>query len=156
MQTDHARRASGTRGGNRQRGVGLIDALIAMVILGLGIIGLLRLYVDAVPVPSENNAQAQAQMAAYSFMALAYENTSKLPVNVSNASSASALPSVFQSWFNTYSASIPKMSVTVVSGADALGNACSPTATCGLTLTISWAQLGQTRSETFYGQVGVS
>lgn len=139
----------------RQRGLGLIDAMIAVVIFALGVLGVATLYLNAAPSPYQNAAVAQAELTAQSFMTTAYDHASSLPISVSNATSSGSMPAGFQGWFSQAQSQLPGLSVTVTSGTTASGAACSPTA-CGLTLRLSWKQMGSTRTQTFYGQIGLS
>ena len=137
-----------------QRGVGMIDALVAMLVFSLGLLGLAALYQQSAPAPLQNQATTSVQMAAGSLLAQLWANPSALPVNVTNVTAASSMPTALQGWFAQEQSVLPGLAVTIVSGNDASGNACSSTS-CGVTLTLAWKQLGSTRSQVFQGQVGI-
>lgn len=139
----------------RQAGFGLVDALVAVVIFGFGMAVLAALYVRMAPQPYQNIAVTQIQGAANSLIGALTVNPSVLPVNASNVSVATGLPSALQPWFTQSSASLPGFAVSIASGPNAAGNACSP-ASCGVTFSLSWTQLGITRQQTFYAQIGIS
>lgn len=137
-----------------QRGLGLIDALVAMVIFGFGMAALAALYVRVAVEPQQNAAVMQVQNAANSLLGALAANTSLLPVNVTNATTAAAMPQGLQSWFAQYAAVLPGLTVSITSGPDASGNTCS-SVSCGVTATLAWTQMGIQRSQTFYAQVGI-
>ncbi len=139
----------------KQRGFGLIDALVAVVIFGFGMAILAALYVRMAPQPYQNGNVSQVQMGANGLFAALNANPSALPVNVSGAQAASQMPSALQPWFTQTASTLPGLVVSITSGPNALGAACTPQS-CGVTVQLSWTQLGTTRSQTFYGQVGIS
>ena len=138
----------------RQLGVGMIDAMVALVVFSFGLIALADFYMNGSTAPDQNLVTASVQVAATSFFTDAGVDSSVLPLSLNNVSTASGMPDAEMSnWFSQAQQNIPGLSVSVISGPDGAGNACSTTS-CGLTLTISWTQMGQTRSQVFYGQAG--
>jgi len=139
-----------------QGGFGLIDALVAVVIFGFGMSALAALYVRAAPQPYQNTAVVQVQDAANSLIGTLTANPSVLPINVSGVTSSAGMPAALQNWFTQSAAALPGFTVTsIASGPDAAGNACSAIS-CGVTFVLSWTQLGTTRQQTFYAQIGIS
>ena len=148
----------GCRGarGRTQKGFGLIDAMVAVVIFGFGMAALAALYVRMAPQPYQNLAVAQVQMAANSLIGDLTANTSLLPLNTAGISQSSGMPSGLQGWFTQASQGLPGFTViSITSGPTASGQTCSATA-CGVTFTLSWTQMGVTRTQTFTAQIGVS
>ena len=138
----------------RQRGVGLIDALAAMLVFSFGLLALAELYMNALVVPVADQQVVAVQNQAQSLMATLQSQPSSVPsLSVSAVSSASSMPGWLQNWFTQSSAQLPGLTVTIATGADAAGNACSSTS-CGITLTLGWKQGAQTRSQVFNGQIG--
>ncbi|MBW4049430.1 MAG: hypothetical protein HIU89_16380 [Proteobacteria bacterium] len=137
-----------------QRGVGMIDALVAMLVFSLGLLGLAALYEQSAPAPLQNQATTSVQMAGGSLLAQLWADPSVLPVNVTNVTTASGMPTSLQGWFAQAQSALPGLSVSIASGNDASGNPCSSTS-CGIALTLAWKQLGSTRSQIFQGQVGI-
>ena len=132
----------------------MLEAMIAMVVFALGIAGIILIYDRTAPAPYQNEADAAVQMVADGFFATASANLPSMPVTVTSASSASALPAFLQGWFTQSSQELPGLVVSVQSGDDAIGDPCSSTS-CGLQLTLSWQQLGEQRTQVFHGQVGI-
>ena len=144
-----------SRAVRRQSGIGLIDVLVAMLVFSLGLLGLAALYVRAAPAPLQNMDAMAVQTAADSFMATLATETSSLPLNASSVTSSSGMPTTpLQQWFSQTVQNLPGLTVTVVSGNDALGNPCS-TLSCGIVLTLGWTQFGSLRTQNFYGQIGI-
>lgn len=140
---------------SRQRGVGLIDALAAMLVFSFGLLGLAALYVDSASAPFTDQTVVSVQTQADALMSMLATNQPALSgLSVSGVSASSSMPSWLQGWFSQAAAQIPGLSVTIVPGADALGNACSSTS-CGITATLSWTQGSSTRSQVFHGQIGL-
>ncbi len=139
----------------RQSGIGLMDVLVAMLVFSLGLLGLAALYVRAAPAPLQNMDTMAVQTAADSFMATLATETSSLPINMSNVTSASSITTTpLQQWFIQTAQNLPGLTVSVVSGNDALGNTCS-SQSCGIQLTLGWTQLGSLRTQVFNGQIGI-
>ncbi len=148
------RRDLAFRARRRQRGVGLIDALAAMLVFSFGLLALAELYMNALVVPVGDQQVVALQNQAQSLMSMLQSDPSAVPsLSVSAVNSASGMPSWLQDWFNQSAAQLPGLTVTIATGADAAGNACSSTS-CGITLTLAWTQGAQTRSQVFNGQVG--
>lgn len=137
-----------------QRGLGMIDVLVAMVVFALGMSGLAYAYLRVAPAPLQNASAAQTQMASMALFAQVSAQPWILPVNVQGVSTASGLPTALQPWFSQEAALLPGLTVSIASGPDASGNACS-SKSCGLTVTLAWTQLGMQRAQVFYGQVGI-
>ncbi|MHB8409461.1 MAG: prepilin-type N-terminal cleavage/methylation domain-containing protein [Acidiferrobacterales bacterium] len=138
----------------REQGVGLIEVLIAMVIFSIGLLALAALYVRAAPQPMQDADAAAIQMAASGAFAALSADPTALPVNVAQATSASSLPTPgLAQWFASAENGLPGFTASIESGPDASGNACSAQS-CGITLTLAWNQMGDTRSQEFYGQIG--
>ncbi len=141
-----------------QQGIGLIDALVAMVIFSFGLLGLAALYTSASPAPSQNQSVMTLQAQADSLMAtLATDPGALSTLSVSGATSASSMPGWLQAWFTQAQAQVqvPNFSVTITPGPDASGNPCS-SQSCGITATLGWTQMGTPRSQVFHGQIGIS
>lgn len=142
------------RGQRRQRGVGLIDALVALLVFSFGMLALTSLYVNARVTPLADRQVIMVQTQAASLMAVLQSDPVAVPsLSVSAVTSQSSMPSWLQNWFAQASAQIPGLSVTIATGADAAGNACS-SMSCGITVTLGWTQGALTRSQVFNGQIG--
>ncbi len=138
---------------DRQRGVGLIDALAALLVFAVGLLGLALLYTRAAPAPIQNAQAASAQLAADSFLATVAASPSVLPLTLSNVTASSGMPASLQGWFTQSAQSMPLLTVSVVSSADASGNACS-SQSCALTLTLQWGPTSAGHIQVFHGQIG--
>lgn len=152
MQTDRLKPGAPQ---SREQGFGLIEAMVAVVIFAFGMAALASLYVKVAPQPYQNRAVTQIQDAANSLIGALTANPSVLPVNVANVNTASGMPTALQPWFAQTAADLPGFSVTITSGVNAAGQACSVNS-CGVTFNLSWTQMGATRTQTFYSQIGIS
>jgi Tfp pilus assembly protein PilV len=142
------------RPARRQRGVGLIDALAALLVFSFGLLALAELYMNALIVPVADQQVVAVQNQALSLMSALQSDPGAVPsLSVSGVSSTSGMPSWLQGWYAQSAAQLPGLTVTIATGADAAGNACSATS-CGITLTLGWKQGSQSRSQVFNGQVG--
>ncbi len=139
----------------KQRGFGIIDALVAVVIFAFGMAALAALYVRMAPQPYQDINVMQVQASANGLFAALSANPSILPVNVTGATNVSQMPQDLQSWFTQTASVLPGLTVSITSGPNATGDSCTPQS-CGITLQMSWTQLGATRTQTFNGQVGIS
>lgn len=155
MLSVHRTHSSWRGKAGKQQGFGIIDAMVAVVIFGFGMAGLAALYVRMAPEPYQNMAVIQAQGAANSLIGVLTSNPSILPVTVTNVTTASGLPSALQPWFTQSSSNLPGFSVSITSGPNAAGNACS-SSSCGVIFSLSWTQMGATRQQTFSTQIGIS
>jgi Tfp pilus assembly protein PilV len=135
----------------RHQGFTLVEALVSLVILTFGLLGLAKVYLHTVPMLQQNKEVSQATAAAWSYWDLEQLNTSA-PVAF-QAKSASSAPTYLQSWMTQYATVLPGLQVNLVTGNDSLGKACSVTS-CGLTLTLSWTDYGAHRAQTYYFQKG--
>jgi len=141
-----------------QRGIGLIDALVAMVIFSFGLMGLAALYASSAPVPYENQSVMTLQAQADSLMTTLATNPGALSaLNVTGVTTASNMPGWLQGWFTQAQAQLnaPGFEVTITPGPDASGNACSAQS-CGITVTLGWTQMGLSRTQVFHGQIGIN
>ena len=139
----------------REAGVGLIEVLVAMLIFSIGLLALAAIYVRTAPAPLQDSDVMAVQAAADGCMSALAVNPSALPVNVTAATNASSFPTpALAQWFTAASPGLPGFTVSIHSTPDAVGNPCSSTS-CGITLTISWTQMGDQRSQVFYDQVGI-
>lgn len=84
------RRQTRPRAPGKQRGLGLIDALVALVVFSLGMMALAELYVRAAPATYQNTRTTAVQMTADGLFGVLQANPSVLPIQVTNATSASA------------------------------------------------------------------
>ncbi len=136
--------------------MGLIEVLVAMLIFSLGLLALAAIYVRTAPAPLQDADAMAVQAAADSGMTALAADPAALPsISVSGATTASAMPtSALAAWYSAASSGLPGFTVSIKSTNDAVGNACSSTS-CGITLTIGWTQMGDQRSQVFYGQVGI-
>jgi len=139
---------------DRQRGMGLIEAMAALVIFSVGLLALAALYIRSAPEPAEDSVTMTIQAAASGAFTVLQADPSALPVSVTAATSGASMPTTaLTQWFMAASSGIPGFTATIHSGPDAAGDACSPQS-CGITLTLAWSQMGDTRSQEFYGQIG--
>lgn len=138
----------------RQRGIGMIDVLVAIVVFALGMSALAALYIRESPAPYQNSNVLQAQASANALFSILMAHSAMLPVQVTAVNAVGNMPSALQPWFAQTAAQFPGLTVSIASGPDAMGNACSTTS-CGITATLDWTQLGQTRSQVFSGQIGI-
>lgn len=141
-----------------QRGIGLIDALVAMVIFSFGLMGLAALYANTAPTPYENQSVMTLQVQADSLMSTLATNSAALSnLNVAGVTTASGMPAWLQDWFTQAQAQLqaPGLNVTITPGPDASGNACSAQS-CGITVTLGWTQMGLSRTQVFHGQIGIN
>ncbi|OIQ90646.1 hypothetical protein GALL_274380 [mine drainage metagenome] len=139
----------------RQRGFGLLEVLIALLIFSLGMLGVSALYARTAPQPYTNGTVSGVQMAADALFAILGANPSVLPVTVSSAAQASSMPTTSLSgWYSQYAQLIPGLTVSIAAQNNANGTACS-TSSCGVQLTLGWTQGSTKRSQVFHGQIGI-
>jgi type IV pilus assembly protein PilV len=138
-----------------QLGVGLLDALVAMLIFSFGLLGLAALYVRSAPAPFENQTVISIQTQADSLMSALASNPGALSsLNISSVNTAANMPAWLQGWFAQAQAQVPSLTVSITPGPDAMGNACS-TQSCGISATLAWQQGNTQRSQVFNGQIGI-
>ena len=138
-----------------QHGFGLLEVLIALLIFSLGLLGLSELYARMAPQPYTNGVVSEVQLAGDSLFAILGANSSVLPVNVSSAAQASAMPTTALSdWYAQYAQVLPGLTVSILAQNNASGTACS-SSSCGLQVTLGWVQGLTHRSQVFYGQIGM-
>ncbi len=127
-----------------------------MLIFSIGLLALAAIYVRTAPAPLQDADTVAVQTAADGCMTAIAADLPQLPnINVSGATSASSMPTTaLASWFSAASLGIPGFTVSITGTPDASGQACSPLS-CGITLAIGWTQMGDQRSQVFYGQVGI-
>jgi Tfp pilus assembly protein PilV len=139
-----------------QRGFGLIDAMVAVVIFGFGMAALAALYVRMAPQPLQNTNVVQVQMAANSLIGALTSDTDVLPLSESNVTSADALPASLQGWFSQQAALLPGFTlVSLTSSNGPTGRPCSPAGGCVIDFTLAWTQMGTVRQQAFHTQIGI-
>ncbi len=137
-----------------QRGMGLIEDMVSLVIFSIGLLALAALYIRSAPQPAEDSDVLSIQAAATGAFSALAADPAALPISVSQASTSGAMPTqALAQWFQSASPGLPGLSVSIASGPDETGNACS-VQSCGVTLTLAWNQMGETRSQEFNGQIG--
>ena len=137
-----------------QLGVGLIDALAALLVFSLGMLGLVSLYGDAVVAPVSDQQVVKAHQQINALMAVLQSQPSQVPsASVSGVTSASGMPSFLQNWFQQTLGELPQLKVTLAVGNDGGGNSCSSNS-CGVVVTLQWTQGIATRKKIVHGQIG--
>lgn len=134
-----------------QKGFTLIEALVSLVILTFGLLGLAKVYLKTVPVIQQNKEVSQATAAAWSYWDLEQLNASA-PASFT-ATSPTAAPAYLQSWMTQYASLLPGLKVTLATSDDSLGQPCSASS-CGLKLTLSWTDYGAQRAQIYYFEKG--
>jgi Tfp pilus assembly protein PilV len=160
----HARRA---------RGFTLVSVLVALVVSGLGVLAIVRLVTTATAASTQNQAIGQITSLGNSFWGVVQANPSLITTSAFNGTYTSAnytsAPTALQSWLSdalvgstTQPGIRPPLptgtSITIATGVDPNGNACSLTNGCTVTLTFQWTQAAaqgtsaSTRSQVLYFQ----
>lgn len=137
-----------------QIGVGLIDALAALLVFSLGMLGLVSLYSDAMVAPVSDQQVVTAQQQINALLAILQSQPSQVPnASVTGVTSAGGMPSFLQNWFQQTSGELPQLNVTLAVGNDGGGNGCSSNS-CGVVVTMQWTQGIATRKQIVHGQIG--
>ena len=128
--------------------MGMISVLIALIILSFGILGLASMYAKTVPMPAQDRMAQRAAAAGQAFWAVLQANPQSFP-NV-GFTGLTSVPSVLSSWAQQLQNSkLPSVTATATTSNDPLGNPCG-VSSCTVKLTITWKQLGGTRTQVFY------
>lgn len=157
------------RPARRARGFSLLSVLVAMVLLGVGLLAMGKFYVSTTVAGTQNQNVSNLAPFGNAFWGILVANPGVLtsaPGTYTSSNIGSA-PAPLQPWLNQVTSVLPSAQVTVTTGADAAsGNTCSTTTGCTVQLSISWtpANAGPlspsgtaaTRTQTFYYQIGLS
>lgn len=133
-------------------GFSLIEVLVALVILSVGMMGLAKAYLTAVPAVGQDQEVTTAATAALAFWSLTQQQAQQ--PQAFTATTAAQAPAYLQSWMQQYSAALSGLRVQLTTGPDVLGNPCS-SSTCALTLSMSWQDHGVNRRQTYVYQQGL-
>lgn len=151
---------------SRQAGFTLMNVLVAALIFGLGVLGMLRSFVGVTSAATQNSNVSVLASLSDGFLAVVQANSALL-VNTSfapktfNQVNYTTAPAVLQPWLLQATTALPAGQVTIATGPDsASGAACTRYGGCTVTLTIQWTQVGAggsanlNRTQTFFYQLG--
>lgn len=150
----------------RSRGFTLLSVLIAVIILGAGLMGMVRATAGATSSVTQNQNVSTLATLSNAFWGVVQSNPALLTTggfagtyNASNLASAAA---GIQPWLQQATAALPAAQVAIATGPDAgSGTACAVATGCSVTLTLQWSPTAvqgagaATRTQTFYFQFGL-
>lgn len=151
-------------------GFTLLSVLVAMIVAGLGLLGMVRVALAVTAAATQNQLVAQLAPLSNAFWGIVQANptpiltSSTLSGTTFTASNYTTAPSILQPWLLQATQALPNGAVTITTGPDAAsGTACSVATGCSVTLTLAWTQVGApgpnsasvTRSQVFYFQFGL-
>lgn len=135
----------------RQSGFTLLNVLIAAVLFGLGILGIVRTFVAVTSAATQNENVSTIASLANGFQGVVQANSGLLMVagfNGGNYTSANytTAPAALQPWLKvvtTPATGLPAAVATIATGPNsATGAACTQFSGCTVTLTLQWTQVG--------------
>ena len=150
----------------RSRGFTLLSVLVAVLILGAGLFGMVRAVVGATATTTQNQHVSALATLSNGFWGVVQSNPALLTAGAFagtyGASNYTAAPSALQPWLRQATSALPAGEATIATGPDAgSGAACAVATGCTVTLTLRWSRLaapgagGAIRAQTFYFQFGL-
>jgi len=148
-------------------GFTLLSVLVAMLIMGFGLLGMVRATLAVTTATSQNETLSSMAALSNGFWGVVQANPNLLATSSfantytsSNYASAPTMP--LQTWLGLVTSTLPGAQVTIATGPDSASNAACAVATgCTVVLTLQWTQVGApgvaaaTRTQTFYYQFGL-
>lgn len=150
----------------RVRGFTLLNVLVAALIFGLGMLGLVRAFVGVTSAATQNENVSTLTSLSNSFWGVLQANSGLLNaggiLGTNTYTTVAAVPAALQPWMTTVVNTLPSPSAKIETSADpASGNPCTQHGGCTVKLTLSWLQVGApgigaqaTRSQVFYYVIG--
>jgi Tfp pilus assembly protein PilV len=151
---------------SRQAGFTLMNVLVAALIFGLGVLGMLRSVVGVTAAATQNSNVSVVGSLSDGFLAVVQANSALLgnasfaPKTFTQANYTTA-PAALQDWLLQTTTALPAAQVKITTDKDsASGAACSRYGGCTVTLEIQWTQVGAggsanlNRTQTFFYQLG--
>ncbi len=151
----HARRESA-------RGFTLLSVLVAIMIMGIGLLGMVRAMVGVTSASTQNQTVSSIASLSNGFWGTVQANPPLLVASAfsgtfNNANITSA-PAELQPWLQQATTQMPAGQITIATGPNtSSGTACAIVSGCTVTLTMSWTQVGapgagaaSQRSQVFY------
>lgn len=150
----------------RMAGMTPLSVLVAVVVLGLGILSIGKVYASLTVATTQNQNISTLGPLSDAFWGVIQANPALLTSVAGSYTSATidSAPAALHNWLGQVTATLPQSTVTITTGADAAsGSACSVTNGCTVRVSITWAQSAvlsdasasaPTRVQTFYYQFG--
>ena len=158
MMMRHSSRPS--HGCSRQSGFTLLNVLVASLIFGFGVLGLVRSFANVTSAATQNTNISALASLSNGFGAVLQANSGLLVnasfVNTYTQSNYATAPAALQPWLQQATA-LPNAQVQIATGPDsASGAACAQYTGCTVTMVITWTQVGTTpnRTQTFLYHLG--
>jgi len=142
------------RAGSRQAGFTLLNVLVAALIFGFGVLGVIRSLANITSAATQNTVVSTLGSLSDGFQAVVQANSALLvdpafAPQTFNASNIATAPSALQPWLTQATAALPAAQITIATGPDsASGLACSRYNGCTVTMTVVWTQVGATANRT--------
>lgn len=143
--------------------------LVALIIAGLGLLGMVRVALGVTAAQTQNSVVATVTTLSNSFWGVIQANptvllTSSLSGTQYNSSNYTSAPPPLQYWLQQATGALPGGAITITTGPDAAsGSACAIATGCSVTLEMDWIKVGApgsntgpiTRKQIFYYQFGL-
>jgi Tfp pilus assembly protein PilV len=148
------------------RGLTLLSVLVAVLIAGAGLFGMVRAVVGATATTTQNQHVSTLATLGNGFWGVVQSNPALLTAGAFagtyRASNYADAPPALQPWLQQATSSLPAGEATIATGPDAgSAAACAVATGCTVTLTLRWNRLAApsagaaTRAQTFYFQFGL-
>lgn len=145
----------------RQSGFSLLNVLVAALIFGFGVLGIVRSFVGVTSAATQNSNVSALASLSDGFQAVVQANSAMLidtsfPGSFTQSSYTTA-PVALQPWLKQATSALPAANVTIATSADsASGAPCDRHNGCTVTLTVVWTQVGGAgnRTQTFLYHFG--
>lgn len=151
----------------RMGGMTLLSVLVAVIVLGFGILSIGKVYASLTVATTQNQNVSTLGPMSDAFWGVMQANPALLTSVAGTYTSATidSAPAALRPWLTQVTTTLPQSNVVITTNADvASGSACSVANGCAVRVRISWAQSAAlsdasasapTRVQTFYYQFGL-